>query len=160
MPAQMRHDLATLLHGKLGHLAQVREQNARRERLLDIEHREWMICIGRGFDFLHIPNLALIIGPYSPDLADPIRKAAAIVQSNMGAGRIPDDGFLLLASSPYHEPGADRARAELKAKFMSRFAAGVIEAEFPELAARMHRRVTVMNWNSRVLESLPLEPVD
>jgi hypothetical protein len=28
------------------------------ERLLDIEHREWMICLGRGFDFLHTPNIA------------------------------------------------------------------------------------------------------
>ena len=48
-----------------------------------------MICLGRGFDFLHTPNLALIIGPYSPDLADPLRKAAGIIQSNMEAGRIP-----------------------------------------------------------------------
>jgi len=57
-----------------------------------------MICLGRGFDFLHTPNLALIIGPYSPDLADPLRKAAAIIEANMQAGRIPNDGFLLLVS--------------------------------------------------------------
>ncbi|MDD3528408.1 MAG: hypothetical protein PHS77_00895 [Gallionellaceae bacterium] len=77
-------------------------------RALDIEHREWMICVGRGCDWLHMPNLALIIGPYSPDLADPIRKAAGIIESNMCNGRIPDDGFLLLASSPYDEIGVDR----------------------------------------------------
>jgi hypothetical protein len=96
MPGQVRHDLAPLLRGNLSHLAKMREQNARGQRLLDIEHREWMICIGRGFDFLHTPNVALIIGPYSPNLAEPIRKAAAILQANMDAGRIPDDGFLLL----------------------------------------------------------------
>src|SRR4030067_1016074 len=71
------------------------------EPTLDVEHREWMICVGRGFDFLHMPNLALIIGPYSPDLAEPIRIAAGIIEDNMRAGRIPDDGFLLLASVPY-----------------------------------------------------------
>jgi hypothetical protein len=92
LPAQMRADLLPLLHGNLEHLAEVRTQARRLERTLDIEHREWMICLGRGFDFLHTPNIALIIGPYSPDLADPIRKAASILQGNMHARRVPDDG--------------------------------------------------------------------
>ena len=154
MPAQMRADLLPLLAGNLEHIAQVREQVRRRERTLDIEHREWMICLGRGFDFLHTPNLALIIGPYSPDLADPIRKAAGIIEGNMGAGRIPADGFLLLASVPYDEIGVDRARAELKSRFLSGFAAEVIRAEFPALAGRMAMRTAVLDWRSRNLELL------
>ena len=154
MPAQMRADLLPLLAGNLEHIAQVREQVRRRERTLDIEHREWMICLGRGFDFLHTPNLALIIGPYSPDLADPIRKAAGIIEDNMGASRIPADGFLLLASVPYDEIGVDRARAELKSRFLSGFAAEVIRAEFPALAGRMAMRTAVLDWRSRNLELL------
>ena len=154
MPAQMRADLLPLLAGNLEHIAQVREQVRRRERTLDIEHREWMICLGRGFDFLHTPNLALIIGPYSPDLADPIRKAAGIIEDNMGAGRIPADGFLLLASVPYDEIGVDRARAELKSRFLSGFAAEVIRAEYPALAERMAMRTAVLDWRSRNLELL------
>lgn len=152
MPAQMRADLLPLLRGNLDHIAMLRAQAARHERQLDIEHHEWVICIGRGFDFLHTPNLALIIGPYSPDLADPIGKAAGIIQNNMAAGRIPDDGFLLLASVPYDEIGVDRARAELKSRFLSRFAAEVIAAEFPELAGRMSTRTAVLDWRSRNLE--------
>ena len=152
MPAQMQADLLPLLRGNLDHIADIRAQTAQRERELDIEHREWVICIGRGFDFLHTPNLALIIGPYSPDLADPVRKAAGIIKSNMKAGRIPDDGFLLLASVPYDEIGVDRARAELKARFMSGFAANVVRQEFPELAARMSTRTAVLYWRSRNLE--------
>ena len=152
MPEQMRADLLPLLRGNLDHIAQVREQVARHERMLDIEHREWVICVGRGFDFLHTPNLALIIGPYSPDLADPLRKAAGIIDSNMEAGRIPNDGFLLLASVPYDEIGVDRARAELKSRFLSRFAAEVISAEFPELAGRLSTRTAVLDWRSRRLE--------
>jgi hypothetical protein len=113
-----------------------------------------MICLGRGFDFLHTPNLALIIGPYSPDLADPIRKAAGIIEHNMQAGRIPDDGFLLLASVPYDEIGVDRARAELKSRFLSTFAADVIRADHPALAARMAMRTAVLDWRSRRLELL------
>jgi hypothetical protein len=151
MPMQMRADLLPLLHGNLEHIEEMRAQ----QRLLDIEHREWMICLGRGFDFLHTPNLALIIGPYSPNLDVPIRTAAGIIQSNMRAGRIPDDGFLLLASVPYDEIGVDRARAELKSRFLSRFAADVIGAEFPDLAAKMFARTAVLDWRSRALESLP-----
>ena len=154
LPAQMRADLLPLLAGNLAHIADIRAQIARRERQLDIEHREWTICIGRGFDFLHTPNQALIIGPYSPDLAEPVRKAAGIIKSNMQAGRIPADGFLLFASVPYDEIGVDRARAELKARFLSRFAADVIAEDFPELAACMTQRTAVLDWHARQLELL------
>ena len=148
MPHQVCQDILPLLLGNLRHVAEVRST----QRALDVEHREWMICLGRGFDFLHMPNLALIIGPYSPDLADPIRKAAGIIQENMAAGRIPDDGFLLLASVPYKEIGVDRARAELKSRFLSQFAAEVIQKEFPSLAGKMYRHTAVLNWGSRALE--------
>ncbi|WP_300318778.1 carboxysome shell carbonic anhydrase domain-containg protein [Accumulibacter sp.] len=154
MPAQMRDDLLPLLHGNLEHIASVRAQIDKGERLLDIEHREWMICLGRGFDFLHTPNIALIIGPYSPNLDGPIRRAAGIIEANMQAGRIPDDGFLLLASVPYDEIGVDRARAELKSRFLSAFAADVIRAEFPRLGEQMSIRTAVLDWRSRALETI------
>lgn len=155
MPQRMREDLMPLLIGNARHVAQVREQAAQGERLLDVEHREWMICLGRGFDFLHTPNLALIIGPYSPDLSEPIARAAGIIEANMQAGRIPDDGFLLLSSVPYEAIGVDRARAELKARFLSRFAQEVIGGAFPELASRMISRTAVLDWQARRLSWLP-----
>lgn len=150
MPREMQSDLLPLLAGNLSHIKELRQNR----RSLIVEHREWMICLGRGFDFLHTPNLALIVGPYSPNLSDPIRKAAAIIESNMAAGRIPDDGFLLLASVPYDEIGVDRARAEMKSNFLSRFAAEVIEQEFPVLAGKMIRHTAVLEWNSRRIDQL------
>ncbi len=151
MCEQMQHDLLPLLKGNIKRIAEVRKTC----RLLDIEHREWMICLGRGFDFLHTPNLALIIGPYSPDLADPIRKAAGIIENNMRAGRIPDDGFLLFTSVPYEGIGMDRARAELKSRFLADFATQVIDSDFPQLVKRMHTQMGVLSWRSRALELLP-----
>lgn len=153
MPQEMRSDLLPLLAGNISHIKELRLER----RTLTVEHREWMICLGRGFDFLHTPNLALIIGPYSPDLADPIRKAAAIIERNMAEGRIPDDGFLLLASVPYDEIGVDRARAVMKSNFLSIFAAEVIEREFPNLAGRMIRKTAVLDWTSRRIE-MPFSP--
>lgn len=148
MSEQVRLDLMPLVQGNLAHIARIKAT----KREIDIEHREWMLCIGRGFDWLHMPNRALIIGPYSPNLSDPIRKAAIIITANMKHGRIPDDGFLLLATVPYHEIGMERARAVLKSRFMCSFAADVIRDEFPELAHKMHIRTAVLDWRSRSLE--------
>ncbi len=150
MSRQMRHDLLPLISGNLDHIDEARKV----ERQLDNVHREWMICVGRGFDFVHMPNLALIIGPYSPNLADPIHKAAGIIESNMSAGRIPDDGFLLLASVPYQELGVDRARAELKSQFLCDFAEQQILDIYPDLAQKMFKKSAVLNWQSRELQIL------
>ncbi|MFN3882110.1 MAG: hypothetical protein ACK4L8_11850 [Nitrincola lacisaponensis] len=150
MPAQIRYDLLPLVEGNLRHIAEMRQL----QRELDIEHREWMICVGRGFDFLHAPNVALIIGPFSPNLSDPIAKAAGIIRANMAQGRIPDDGFLLLSSAPYDEVGPDQARAELKAQFMADFAAQVIASAQPELAEKMLIRTATLHWPTRRLEVL------
>ena len=76
----------------------------------------------------------------------------------MDHGRIPADGFLLLASVPYEEMGVERARAELKARFMARFAADVIAEAHPRLAERMHRSTAVLDWQARRLEVLEQTP--
>ncbi|WP_172116533.1 carboxysome shell carbonic anhydrase domain-containg protein [Halomonas hibernica] len=150
MPADIRRDLLPLLKGNLAHVNDLQGV----ERELDIEHREWAICIGRGFDFLHLPNTALIIGPYGPDLAEPIGTAATIIEANMQAGKIPDDGFMLLASTPYQHSGVDRARAMLKSRFLSEFAEHVIRREHPHLAQKMRRHTAVVHWPTRRLDSL------
>ncbi|RCV90853.1 hypothetical protein [Billgrantia montanilacus] len=150
MPSDIRRDLLPLLEGNLQHVDSLRGV----ARELDIEHREWVICVGRGFDFLHLPNTALIVGPYSPDLSQPIGTAAGIIDANMKSSRIPDDGFLLLASTPYQEVGVDRARAVMKSHFLTEFATRVIHREHPKLAKRMLRRTAVVHWPSRRLELL------
>ena len=75
----------------------------------------------------------------------------------MQAGRIPDDGFLLLTSAPYEEVGTDRARAELKTRFLTTFASTVIHSHFPKLAMKMHSKTAVLSWRSRTLKILPEE---
>ncbi len=150
LPAAMQRDLLPLLLGNLRHSALQRQQR----RQLDIEHREWMLCLGRGFDFLHVPNIALIIGPFSPDLSQPVKKAAAIILNNIKQQRIPADGVLLLASVPYQQAGIDRRRAELKAAFFCQFAKTVIAEQEPALLPLLQSRSAVMYWPERRLEWL------
>jgi hypothetical protein len=80
--------------------------------------------------------------------------AARIIQTNMEIGRIPDDGLILLASSPYEEIGIDYRRAVEKSKFLSRFAAATIQAEVPYIHRRMIRKTCVLNWTNRSLEEI------
>lgn len=148
MPTQVLHDLLPLVQGNIEHIDEIRHL----QRQLNIEHREWIMCVGRGFDFLHVPNIALIIGPFSPNLSEPIAQAAGIIQSNMAEGRIPDDGFLLLSSAPFDEVGPDKSRAELKAHFMARFAANVILEAQPSLAEKMLVRTATLHWPTRRLD--------
>jgi hypothetical protein len=150
MPERVLADLLPLVRGNLEHVGEMRGT----DRDLEIDHREWAICVGRGFEFLQIPNVALIVGPYSPNLREPITCAAGIIRENMRSGRIPDDGFLLLASVPYSEIGPDRNRAVLKARFLSAFAAEVIGQDHPALHECMRRRTAVVNWPTRALEEV------
>jgi len=154
MPGRVLADLLPLVIGNIRHIHATRASN----RQIAVEHREWVVCIGRGFDFLHEPNMALIVGPFSPDLSGPIVKAAGIIRSNMEHGRIPGDGFLLLASAPYREAGMDRARAEQKSRFLSQFADEVIGRELPDLHPRMIVETAVLDWNTRRLERIDLAP--
>lgn len=151
MPDAVRADLLPLLMGNLAHVAEVRASG----RAPEVEHREWALCVGRGFDVLHMPNHALIVGPYSPRLDQPIEIAAGIIKANMRAGRIPEDGFLLLASVPYEAVGPERERAALKARFLRDFALEVIAGRLPALATRVHVRTAVMDWRHRRLDLLP-----
>jgi hypothetical protein len=61
MPGVIRKDLQRLLIGNLEHINDVREQN---KTPADLEHKEQVLAFGRGFDWLHWPNKALIVGPY------------------------------------------------------------------------------------------------
>ncbi|MEK9139560.1 MAG: hypothetical protein AAB308_00780 [Nitrospirota bacterium] len=148
MPEEMREDLLPLVQGNIAHIAEIK----RSDRTLEIVHHEWMIGIGRGFHWLHMPNLALIIGPYSPELADPLSKAGGIIAANMQKDQIPDDGFLLFSVAPYQDVGVDRARATLKSRFMAEFAAHIIRSDHPKIADKINIRKAVLSWHTRALE--------
>lgn len=110
------------------------------------------IRLRRGFDWLQMANLALIIGPYSPDLREPIHTAATIIEANMRNKRIPDDGFLILAEASYNHLGVGRARAGLESRFLAEFAARVIRERHPDLAKKMHVRSAITSKESRGIE--------
>jgi hypothetical protein len=151
MPERMLEDLVPLAQGNLQHIADVA---ATKRPIIEAEHREWLLGVGRGFDWLHEPNLALLVGPFSPNLNEPIKMALSIVQSNMQKRRISDDGFVLLTSAPYARQGADRQRAKEKAEFLSAFARDVVDHYYPELAKIMKELTVLLDQKTRRFEVL------
>ncbi len=126
MPLHIRKDFAPLVIGNLERIKEVRQAP---RSLVDADHREQVLGLGRGFDWLHQPNKALLIGPFSYDVADPIAKAAGILLDNLNSGRIdPDQGVVLMTAGAYRENtlGIEEVMAQEKALDLARFAISVI----------------------------------
>ncbi len=151
MPEQVQKDLLPLLEGNAKHIAEVR---ASQRPNSEVEHREWVLGIGRGFDWLHVINTAFIVGPYAPDLTGPIKTAATLLLDNVRSGRVNStDGLVLLTSAAYRKPvGPDRQLAIHKAKFLTNFAHDVIKTHTPELLENLEVLTGVVDMNTRKLE--------
>ncbi len=150
MKQQMIHDLLPLVVGNAQHVAEVRKEG---RPILDAEHRERILGIGRGFDWLHILNLALLVGPFDPNLDRSIAIAASLLKMNIDTSRVPNDGLILLSSAPYrHEAGFDQPRAVEKARFLTRFALEAIRESIPELRELVRPITATINVNTRELQ--------
>ncbi len=148
MPPQMQSDLLPLVVGNLSHIASVRRLQ---RPVQDIDHREQVLAIGRGFDWLHKPNWALIVGPYSLDLSKPISVAANLILSNIKEGRVRgEDGVVLMTSGIYRdEAGFRKHLAAAKSRELARLATRVIQEQVPELAQYVTTMVGVTNLRTR-----------
>ena len=151
MDPGVRNDLMPLMQGNIAHIKEVKESG---RQPLDMQHREWILAVGRGFDWLHEPNIALIVGPYDPELSKPISTAIKIIGDNMKSGRIDDDGFLVLSSAPFRKPGVDKNRAKLKAKFFQSYVERIIKEEYPDLVPKARYLTAVVDENTRRLEEI------
>lgn len=129
IPSTVIDDILFLVENNMSHIAEIKKSNRPKA---DSEHRERVLAIGRLYDWLHEPNLALILGPYDPKFKENIIKAAGILQSNIDAKRIdPADGLALLVSAPFGTPGADKNAAIEKAKWMEEYAYKIIKNDVP-----------------------------
>lgn len=114
MNDEMRTDLAQLVLGNAKHVGKL---NINPRDPIDNDHRERIIAVGRGFDWLHVPNQALIIGPYGYEIHDSIATAGNVILGNFEKRQSisKEDGFVVIISSLYFKEGTDRILAEDKA---------------------------------------------
>ncbi len=104
-PSMLQQTLEDLLPLVLGNQAYVKEVRAAGRSLAQLSHGESVIAVGRGFDWLQMPNTALIIGPYDHKWPDAAEIAGKIVLNNIQSGRVPGDkGVLVLISALSYDP--------------------------------------------------------
>jgi hypothetical protein len=132
MQPQVVTDLLALVLGNLVH-AKARGLVARPD--VELDHCERVIGVGRGFGWLHLPNKALIIGPYGYDMGDSIAIAAGIIKSNIASGRVPpEEGIALMTSGAYRRDVRSGVHlASQKARSLADYGYSVIEKAAPEL---------------------------
>ena len=135
MREAMLLDLMPFVRGNQRH---VRKVIAANRPPVEMEHGENIIAVGRGFDWLHLVNRALIVGPFSVDWLSEVVVAGTIVLENLEKGRVnPDDGAVLLVSAPYRDPGVDAAVAREKALEMGRLSWETI-TKHPQISKLLH----------------------
>jgi hypothetical protein len=155
MASEMRRDLLPLVVGNVAHIAAVKEEE---KAPVDLEHREQIIALGRGFDWLHEPNRALIIGPYSHEWPSAVKTAGTIVLGNLQAGRIPEkSGVLLLVSALWRseEREVGRRLKEQKVRYLAEIALEELKA-IPELHQHLKVLAGVVDADTRKLHTIDL----
>lgn len=154
MPRQMLMDLVPLV---LGNQARIKEVAASNRPPIDLDHREQIIAVGRGFDWLHIPNRALIVGPYDHDWPSAVATAGGIVLDNLKSGRVPkEEGALLLISSLSREERGSHGwnTAAEKARYLERIAKAVLDERVSELAPDLKVLSGVLDASTRLFYPL------
>lgn len=154
MGKQMAVDIVPLFLGNQRHIAAIRASN---RPVVNTEHREQVLVVGRGMDWLHLPNKALIVGPYSYNLREPIVAAAGILLDNIKKGRVPEqDGLVLLTSAAYREDaGFEKLRAIEKARSFADFALDAIYEAVPEIKPHLYLLASIVDLNTRLLTVVP-----
>lgn len=155
MPKKILFDFFPLVAGNVRHVASVM---ASRRPDGEMDHKEDTLALGRGFDWLHLPNKALIVGPFDDDIRGTIITALGLVLDNIRGKRInSEDGIALISSAPYRDlAGYDRRLAEEKAYYLNNLAFYLIKntEELQALLPYVRRLITVVNIHTRKLDVL------
>ena len=146
MDPQVRRDFLPLVEGNIRHIAEVRASN---RPTVETEHREWVLGIGRGFDWLHKINTALLVGPFDPSVAPSIAIAAKLLLGNIQEGRIKSKVVLMSSALYPRSTGYEPALAKEKALFYLNFASEIIEREVPELLPYLEKVAIRVDINTR-----------
>lgn len=143
-------DFLPLVSGNIKHIAEIRTSNRPIEQL---EHKEWVLGVGRGFDWLHLINTAFIIGPFDPNLSAAIETAGKLLKSNIDNARADPNGIVLLTAAAYRDTaGPEHHLAKEKALFLSKFALDIIKQSVPDLVPHLQILTGCTDLNTRKFE--------
>lgn len=147
MPDRVLNDLIPLIQGNITCIKETEKKGKPIDKMV---HGEWILAVGKGFDWLHTPNMALIVGPYDPNIGAPIATAAGIIQSNIDAKRV-TGGFVLLSSAIYSD-SLEKTRTIERSRFINQLSQDLIAKEYPEMVGQMHTLSVILDADSMEME--------
>lgn len=144
-PELDQQTMADLIPFLVGNAKQVQELTVHPRQHEDKQHRERIIAIGQGFDWIAQGNLALIINDADPNLAESVRVAGSLIEKNLKDAPLGDDAAIFTCI-PYHEPGLDHRQAVARARGLALFAENILTEAYPALLAsgRVHTLASIM----------------
>lgn len=149
---EMIEDLLPLALGNRDHVAKILENG---RPVAELVHGENIIALGQGFPWLHLPNRALIIGPFGSfdsSWREAVTVAGSIVEKNFESSKeLGKEGALLMISAPYWDI-EERGLAVVGAEFHADVARAAL-APFAE-RLRLHTLIGVTNMKTMKFEVL------
>jgi hypothetical protein len=129
-PCAMQKDIGFILAENRKHV-----QNLPKRTEKEMQHSENIIAVGLGFDWIHLYNRALIIGPWRDDMETEIVSASEIVLSNLKEGRTAEDigAVLLCGAVSQNTTRAGLALAEKETKTLAERCQKTIASRVPEI---------------------------
>jgi hypothetical protein len=149
----MLADLTELGMRNLKHIARVRSAQRPIE---EAEHREWVIGVGQGFDWLYKANTALLIGPFDPDFTRAVKTAGKLVSQNVQRKDFNRErGVVLMSCAPFRpeEGGVGRRYAEMQAMSLAKEAEEALRG-FREIQPHLHYLTGVVDMETCQLHVL------
>jgi len=154
MSSMMTLDLVVLLEGNFDYIAKTAAENRPAE---DLVHRERILAIGQGFDWIHQYNQAIIIGPFDLNLTDPIEVGANLILKNFQEGRIKEKG-VLLTCAPYQNRWLDyQSLAAEKSRELADFAFRIFQKRLPTAVDFFVPLVGIVDIGTRRFTPLPYD---
>jgi hypothetical protein len=96
IPGNILADLSPLLMGNVRHINKIKLLN---RPITKLEHGEWIVGVGgaSAYEWLHVPNTALLVGQYNPNIEKPIKKALDVIRESWKPGK----KFLYMSAASY-----------------------------------------------------------
>jgi hypothetical protein len=103
-----------------------------------MDHGEWIVGVGgaSAFDFLHVPNTAIIVGQYNPNLGRVIKQALKVIKDHWKEG----NKFLALTAASYGKTPMGMVYEQHvmeDVRYYNRLIREVAGKHFPELVPHM-----------------------
>ncbi|MFA6304181.1 MAG: hypothetical protein WCV73_03625 [Patescibacteria group bacterium] len=153
MTDSMHSDLLNLLAGNAQHIKQVALEG---RELVELNHCEKILAVGQGFDWIHESNEAIIVGPFNPNLEEPIITAVKLIMTNRQEGRVKSDRGVLLVCMPWSESWHNyREVASERARVLADLALTAIKKHLPQELEFFYPLVGVMQEESREFTEIP-----